>query len=300
MGNWNVVSTCALLCTLLERDDYRRRWARKSGRGGGGLDQTAIAKVLAKQRVEDGEISEERWDAHRVMKDPVRRMVRRERLTGKTLALFIRAFDIAERDQDLLWDTFAGGGFSVGIVNTIRERPRLAVPQRHRTISVSERYRIGTGGVPVSRNVRQALRAVGDGVGSYTFGHEREVAEVTVRHGGFVGPQHEYGDGLHATEIILERPLRAAETTALEYEATYSAGSESFTEVRRAAYGRSENVDIAVEFADRFPGQAWWCVWEELGRGNPVHEERIDCRNGAIWKYFPALENAVVGVRWQC
>nr|AFV52109.1 hypothetical protein [Streptoalloteichus sp. ATCC 53650] len=298
-GMSNVQDTCALLRYLLLHE-YRSVWQKKTSRTSAELNQAAIARVLARKKIEDGDISLRREAPHRAVKDLVSHMVRRERLTGRTLSLFIEAFDMNEAHQNQLWNTLTNPSLSSGTVNTIHDQPWLAVPQCHRTISVSERYKIDPAGVPILRNVRHTIRAVEDGVGSYIFGHEREVAAVTVRHGGVTGPRHEYGNGLLATEIVLDHPLRNTEATALEYEATYPRSAEPFTEVRRAAFARSENVDIAVEFTGRLPGQAWWCVWADPSQGQPVHEEEIDCRNGSIRKYFPSLENAVAGVRWRC
>ncbi|WP_125806453.1 hypothetical protein [Actinoplanes sp. ATCC 53533] len=141
------------------------------------------------------------------------------------------------------------------------------------------------------------IRATEDGVCSYIFNHEPEASSIDVIHGGKLGSKYRYGGGLCAVEIILSRPLEEGEATSLEYRTTFQKDNR-LSEVRRAAFGRSDNIDFAVEFRVALPRQAFWCVWEDHLLGQPVEEERTSFQGRSIHKYIPFIEETVVGFRW--
>jgi hypothetical protein len=104
---------------------------------------------------------------------------------------------------------------------------------------------------------------------------------------------------LTSVEILLCRPLGKGESTVLEYRTYFAAQSNHITEVRRAAFARSENVDFAVEFDNsKIPRCAWWCAWDDHFDGRRVVEAPIDIRNGTVRQFLPYMEDAVVGFSW--
>jgi hypothetical protein len=172
--------------------------------------------------------------------------------------------------------------------------------QRHRTVSIVERYVIDENGFLVLRRTLHTIRAVEDGVDIYIFNHEPEASKIEVVHGGAIGERHEYGGGLFSVEIILDKPLGKSERTALEYRTNFNSGVIRRMEVRRAAFARAENVDLAVEFhKEKVPKMAWWCVWDDHFGDCPVDESRVIIRNAILRKYVPFIEETIIGFRWE-
>ena len=172
--------------------------------------------------------------------------------------------------------------------------------QCHRTISLVERYYVDAGGSLVLRRTHHAIRAVEDGVDVYIFNHEPQASAVEVVHGGRLGNRHRYGGGLTSVEIILDRPLIKGESTVLEYRTRFTPRATQLTEVRRAAFGRAENIDIGVEFDElKVPHNAWWCAWDDHFDGNRVLEAPMEIRNKSVRKFLPFIEESIVGFRWQ-
>jgi hypothetical protein len=58
-------------------------------------------------------------------------------------------------------------------------------------------------------------------------------------------------------------------------------------------------VDLAVQFEGAPPAAVWWCVWDDHLDGGPVSEEEIPTRDRAVRKYFPYIQETVVGFRWR-
>ncbi len=150
----------------------------------------------------------------------------------------------------------------------------MVKPQRHRTTNLVERYSIGPARSLMSRKTFQAIRAVEDGVDGYFFNHEPWASRIEVLHGGVLGERYIYGGGLTGVDILFPSPLKKMESTALEYQAYFPIGDLGATKVRRPAFARVENVDMAVEFtSEQSPRSFWWCVWDDHFAGQAVWEQ---------------------------
>jgi hypothetical protein len=92
-----------------------------------------------------------------------------------------------------------------------------------------------------------------------------------------------------------------SQTTALEYRTHFTtAPTFSTTEVRRAAYARTEHVDLAVSFpADRIPSRVWWCVWDDHLGGVAIQRDAMTPQNGTVRHYVPFIEETSVGFAWE-
>jgi hypothetical protein len=112
--------------------------------------------------------------------------------------------------------------------------------------------------------------------------------------------RYAHGEGLHTVAIVLDRALATGQTSSLEYITRYPAGSPAATEVRRPALGRSDNVDIAVRFAEgTLPATLSWAVWFDHHEGDPVHEEPVSLdAQCSAHRFVPFIEETVVGFRW--
>jgi len=278
---------------LLSRPGYRRLWQEQAERRrSAAVSKAGVARVIALHLRDTGERADGETLVHRDLKDRVRRALGGESLTPQTLAWFVAAFGMDQRDERVLWASFAGGhDQSAGISHTITASRELAVPQRHRTIALFERYAVGPDRGVATRRTLQTIMAIEDGVDAYAVCHEPPVERVDVIHGGT----------MDAGAIWLERELSNGETASLEYQSCYPGGGYRATEVRRPAHGRSENVDIAVQFHESaLPRHVSWAVWPDYRGGDPVAEEPVslDGRRCAH-RFVRYIEETVVGFRWE-
>ncbi|WP_035304623.1 hypothetical protein [Actinokineospora inagensis] len=279
---------------LLRNSAYREQWRRSRHRTADGGEQAAISQVIAKWLLDTGEARR----TPRSLKDLVSRALSGEVLTGVTLTLFMDAFSMTDEDRLSLLALWASAGGIQGVVDTLCNRREMVLPQRHRTVSVFERYSVGQTGALVSRHTLHVIRAVAEGVDSYMFTHEPREVRIEVLQGGKPGPTFVHGGGLHSTEIKLDQPLALWEAASLEYRAWF-VGAEPITEVRRAALGRTENLTIAVEFDGWVPGVASWGAWTDHLAGRRVRAERVPVTGPAIRQVWPSVENSVVGLTWE-
>ncbi len=279
------------------RARYIRAWRVHGDRQRGEINQRAVAKVIALYLWDAGLRSDTEVDLPTQLKNIVNRALLGRRLTASTLEHFIRAFDMSEDDQRELWRVFAG---DEGVAHTIVTPRGMARRQWHRTNSLFERYYLDVNRVVVSRRTVQGIEAKESGVDSYLFNHEPWVTQIDVVHGGRIGRHYEYGNGLVADDIVLDRPLLAGERTALEYVTQYEREYE-LSEVRRPARGRTSNVTLGLHFAPTaVPGQVWFSVWTDHILGAPVEEQPIDLMpNASALVCLPYIEQTVVGFRWQ-
>ncbi|HEU5159786.1 MAG TPA: hypothetical protein VFU43_22515 [Streptosporangiaceae bacterium] len=280
---------------------YRRLWRQHIKRDHTALSQAAVAKVIEEYLWESGERSENSTGLARQMKDRVSRALKGDSLSAETLKWFIAAFEMDEEDERRLWDVFAGKEFDIaGISNTLRRHRKMIRRQCHRTVSLVERYFIDRHGSLTLRRTHHTIRAIEDGVDIYIFNHEPQASDIEVVHGGNLGRHYEYGGGLTSAEIVLDKPLRKAESTVLEYHTRFAPNTATLTEIRRAAFARCENVDIAVEF-ERFkiPKNAWWCAWDDHIAGELVVESPAEIHKCIIRRFVPYIQETVVGFRWE-
>jgi hypothetical protein len=249
---------------------------------------------------DSGERSETMVRLSRQLKDRVSRALNGDALSTETLKWFIAAFDMDEADESRLWAVFAGKkSDAAGISHTLQRRREMIRRQCHRTVSLVERYSIDRYGCLLMRRTHHTIRAVEDGVDIYIFNHEPQASTIQVVHGGRPGNSYEYGGGLTSVEIILDKPLGNGESTVLEYRTHFNPRSVKMTEVRRAAFARSENIDLAIEFDElKVPERAWWCAWDDHFGGSRIVEEPIALCNRTIRKFLPYIEETVVGFRW--
>ncbi|MEU0924339.1 hypothetical protein [Streptomyces malaysiensis] len=284
---------------LATHPQYRQRWQERAKRVREDLHQAAIAEVIALYLWDCGELDEN--VAPRILKDRVSRALNGSVVSAETLRWFIEAFEMDDSHREDLWGALFGENDpGLGVAHTLRNRRPMVKPQRHRTINLVERYSIGPSRSLMWRKTFHAIRAIEDGVDAYFFNHEPWASRIEVLHGGVLGERYLYGNGLTGVEILLPNPLKKMEATALEYRALFSPGYACATEVRRPAFARAENIDMAVEFSsNELPRNLWWCIWDDHVEGKAVWEQEWAIRDQVARKYFPFIEEAVVGFRWE-
>jgi len=276
-------------------------WLGETKRVRGGVNQSSVAHVICLYLWESGERSESQTSLRRILKDRVSRAIGGTLISTETLKWIISAFAMDDDDADRLWAAYTAElGFNAGITHTLRRRREMVRRQRHRTVSLVERYFVDETGSLKLRSTFHTIRAIEDGVDLYLFNHEPQASEVEVLHGGLPGMRHVYGGGLIGREIILTPPLLKSQTTALEYRTHFAAATAFTNEVRRAAFARTEHVDLAVNFpADRVPRQVWWCVWDDHLGGAAIHQDPMTPQNGTVRHYVPFIEETSVGFAWE-
>jgi hypothetical protein len=294
--------TAEVLRGLLEtRPDYRRLWQEHAERRRSGtVSKAGVARVIALHLWGSGERDDRETALARNLKDRVRRALEGDSITPQTLAWFVEAFHMDRRDEQTLWAALAiDQGMPSGISYTMTSHRKLAVPQRHRTVALFERYAIGSDRAFTVRRTLHTIMALDDDMDVYPFTHEPAVEWVEVIHGGTLRERHDYHDGRHTDMIALDRPLKRGETVSLEYATHYPAAYRA-TELRRSARGRSENVDIAVKFDQAaLPSTVWWAVWSDHLEGSPVSDEVVSLDGShSVRRFTRFIEETAVGFRW--
>ncbi|MGS2641083.1 hypothetical protein [Streptosporangium sp. LJ11] len=295
-----------MLADLLLEERYRRRWSLarlRDGSRGGGLNQSAVAQVLALYLWESGRRSESEVALRRELKDRVNRALRGEVLSAETLSWFVGAFEMSRHDSDLLFATRfpAPSNASPAVSGTLRQPQFVPIRQRHRTVSVFERRVIGSDGHPCSHRTIRAILACEDGVDFFPYRLFRGAVEVKVLRGGYVAAMREFTGSTPVLEIALNSPLREGQVASLEYEVSFRPGTgDADLEYRRVAHARADNVDIVVQFdPGRRPHRLWWTIWDDHRDGKVIVEEpaALD-RDACVHRFVPYLEHAAAGFRW--
>jgi hypothetical protein len=171
----------------------------------------------------------------------------------------------------------------------------------HRTVSLHEWHVVGPDGLPARHRTLHVVRALRDGLTSYTYRFDSAGASVRVLRGGTARPPRPDIAGLTAVELELPRPLAAGETASLEYETTFHWRAVPPPEVRRAMRQRVERLDMRVEFSpERLPAELLWAVWEGYGSDARLRAaERVDLDGEcAAHRFIDEVDGVTVGFTW--
>ncbi|WP_446042250.1 hypothetical protein [Streptomyces sp. SID1121] len=312
-GRVAAAATAELLRGLLTgRAAYRVRWERQLRRSPGPLSASAVARVLALHLWDSGERPDTEQDLARRLKDRVHRALGGEFLSRETLEWFIAAFRMNGPDAMALRARWSGaapvapagqavpGAGSGAVTDTLRMPQYLPVRQRHRTVSVFERHRIGRDRVPERHRTTRAVMACEDGVSSFPCRLPPGAVDVTVLRGARVGGRLDFPGSTPVVELAFPAPLETGQIASLEYEVVYAPLREPVTEYRRVAHARADNVDLVVEFPpSRRPAHVWWTVWDHHRGGTVLGETPVALSpDGSVHRFVPALEHAAAGFRW--
>lgn len=299
------MSTAQILETLLlRRKEYAGCWQRyqKSTQPPGGINQAAVAQVIAEYLWNTGEYPETDTSLPRRLKDKVHRALSGERLTEQTLTWFIEAFGMGPRDtRELRGALRSGTPAGPPVANTLRLRQELPLPQHHRTIAVFERRVIGPDGTNITHRASRAIIAQTGTVSFYPCRQFSAASEVIMLRGGTITARHEPNGSSPILEITLSTPLAVGQVGSFEYQANFAAGSGVVTEYRQVAHARADNVDIVIQFhRSRLPRSIWWAVWDDYRGGTVLNEQKANLdSDGCAHRYLPYLENAAAGFRWE-
>lgn len=286
---------------LVGTPEYRRMWESRVRRASAQEPSfAAVARVIAEYLWREGIVSPADQELDRALKDRVSRALSGGRISSETLEWFVQAFNM-RRHEAGLWAAFAGltdPGIEASS-GTLRGGPALILPQRHRTLALFERYRLGETGSLAEQHTLQVISAQEDGVGVYPWVLRSDVTDYRVVHGGRPGAHHPYSSRLVLIEVELDQTLPRGARHALELSASFPAG-EPISEIRRAVRAKAENVDLAVSFhPDLRPRDVRWTAWSTHEGGLVVAEEPAELTaDGTVHRFVPGVHHTVIGFRW--
>ncbi|MDJ0385298.1 hypothetical protein [Streptomyces sp. G-G2] len=291
---------------LAENPAYRHRWMTHTHRRRKGeVSYSGIAQVVALHLWETGLRSDTDRDLPRRLRDRIRQALRGEQLTHETVTWLTESFCFSTEDTAAVWDAFAGrssidlGGNGVSF--TLRDPPvPLVQPQLHRTTALFSHYHLGPDRTLHRTDHSHVLVALEDGVDSYAYSPRDSVESVESVIGGTFAGFQPSSPGFVGVKILLERVLRKGQYASLQYSTIHRATPEACTDLRRAARRRIDNVDMRITYHEAVPSRAWWCAWGAYSAGELVREVRLEAGiQGELHQFFPSLEQAVVGFRWE-
>lgn len=298
-----VREVASLLDDLLRREEYAGMWRRHQGRERpDGLNQAAIAQVIAEYLWREGERPDTDTGLPRHLKDPVHRALRGLGISQRTLGWFIGAFEMEPADARRLRAALSARPLSAKTpVDTLRPPQDLPVPQLHRTVAVFERRVIGPDRAPAWHHASRAIKAEEGPVLFYPCRQFSAAAEVIMLRGGEITSRREFAGSSPVLEMTLSAPLTVGQVGSLEYRANFGPGSSVATEYRQVSHGRTSNVDIVVQFHPGcLPRCVWWAVWDNYREGEILEEQPcLPDIEGCVHRHLPYLENAAAGFRWE-
>jgi len=178
----------------------------------------------------------------------------------------------------------------------------LSIPD-HRTVSLHELHVVGPDGLPVRHRTIHVVRALRNGLMSYTYRFDRSEASVRAIRGAQPAPPVADPDvpELTAVELRFPRPLAEGETASFEYETLFAWKSVPPPQVRRAARMPVERLELRVEFSpERLPAEVQWGLWDGFGPGARLRAAEwvaLDDEHSAH-RFIEELHGYTVGFTW--
>lgn len=286
---------------LLRPGAYRQRWERRVDRTRGReINQRAVCKVLASKLWEEGEDVNEAS-----LKDRVSRALRGEVLSPETLDLFISAFRMSDEHAAALRQQWEGTQQAPVVIGDLEPPEEISGYQapRHETLMLHEHHWLGPDGLPVRHRTQMNIRSHIDGLSSYQYRLDTSHAKIKAVHGGRYGELYQINDDVWAVDLVFPRPLARGETHYMEFWTLLKYDTPPPREMRRGTHGRTENLDLRVQFSPKkVPSIVWWAEWGHYRGPNNKIIERVPRsldNELSVHHYLEAIERAVVGFCWE-
>jgi hypothetical protein len=293
-----VAQACAYLRMLLLRPgEYRSRWERRSEQPAAGtIRYDAVAQVLQPA-------------AHRLPGDAgvveaTRRALEGVELTPPLADIFVEEFGLTARHAQRLRDLLRGSPTVRVISGDTLPPPGLepAGPADVETLSLHELHVLGPDGLPAEHETIQVIKATRDGVDSVPYRFDTDELMVEVIRGGRVSDRpYRVTDTIYGVDILLNRPLRAGETTLMQYRTTFYYKSPPPPEFRRGVLRSTRDLTMWVKFdPQRIPSRVYRARWDRLDQARVVEREPVEPDEElSVHHRFGAVEKAVVGFYWE-
>jgi len=287
------------LTALLAEPRYRRRWQRHSSVRRGELSRAAVAAVLAGHLYETGEVGMEHRP--RSLENRVGRALNGDRLSDRTLELFIAAFAMTDQHADELRALLHGQPVTEPLIvfDAISgERPRP--PRTVRTLQVAEHHELGPERSPARHVTRQLLEAV-EATDRYQYVFDTPHAAVSVTTGGTpVDAFRVPGSPLWVVEIRLDEPLLPGQTTHLEFRTTFSYPEPPRPEFRRGVTAGVRHLALTVRFhPSAAPREVLRARWDDVASTEPAEAVPVSLVGGQTSLELVPGGDCVIGYTWR-
>jgi hypothetical protein len=293
-----VALTARRLAVLLAQPRYRRRWQRYSNVQRAELSRAAIAAVLDAHLFETGSVDSDHRP--RSLENRVGRALNGQRLSDRTLELFIAAFEMTAEHADELRALLRGAPTSEQLVVATALSGERPMPRRTaRTLQVAEHHEVGADRSPSSHVTRQLLEAVEE-TDRYHYVFDTTHAAVSVTTGGTpVAAFRVVGTSLCVVEIRLTEPLLPGQTTHLEYRTSFAYPEPPVPEFRRGASAGVRHLALTVRFdADVRPREVLRARWAGIEATEPFEAEPVELVGGQASLELVPDGECVIGYTW--
>lgn len=286
------------LTVLLGEPRYRRVWQRYSSVRRGELSRAAVAAVLADHLADVGEVGAEHRS--RSLENRVGRALNGDRLSDRTLELFIDAFEMTDEHAEELRTLRRGRPLANRLVVATALEGEQPLPRRTvRTLQVAEHHELGADRSPRRHVTRQLIAAV-ERTERYTYAFDTEHAAVTVLCGGTPVAAHRVTDSpLCVVEILLDTPLLPGQTSHLEFETVFGYPEPPAPEFRRGVTAGVRHLALTVRFDPAAqPRQLWRGRWTDVADTEPAEAEPVQLVGGQTSMEVVPGGDCVLGYRW--
>ncbi|MGY1855694.1 hypothetical protein [Modestobacter sp. SYSU DS0290] len=287
------------LAQLLDEPRYRRRWQRYSSVRRGQLPRAAVAAVLAEHLVDTGEAGADLRP--RSLENRVGRALNGDRLSDRTLELFVAAFGMSDEHAEELRALRRGRPAGDRLVVAGAPSSSRPVPRRTvRTLQVAEHHEIGADRSPRRHVTRQLVEAVEE-THRYHYAFDTVHAAIAVRSGGVpVDAWRVAGTPLCMVEILLAEPLLPGQATHLEYETVFTYPEPPAPEFRRGVTPGVRHLALTVRFdAAALPREVLACRWPDVHAAEPVDAVPAALVGGQTSLEVVPDGECVIGYTWR-
>jgi hypothetical protein len=260
------------LAELLKRRPYRLLWDRPdyvTRQRGGELHHTAVARVLAEHlHVHPREGRSDSNILPSKLVPLVSKALNGVSLSGELLGSFVEAFKINSEHATRLW-RLHGDNNTIRLVSDASAVPLdtiAALPaRRHNTHSVHDHHYLDARGMPSRHETLQVIEATVDGLDRYPYAFNTDALTVEVLTGGTLGQLYSVPNGVHAVDIIFDKPLPLGQRHTLKYETTFRYQSPQEPHFRRMVTVHVEYADVTVTFhRAKLPKHVWEADWQTM------------------------------------
>jgi hypothetical protein len=287
------------LASLLDEPPYRRKWQVHSSVRRADLPRAAVAAVLSGYLYEAGEVGPQHRP--RSLENRVGRALNGQRLSDRTLELFIAAFGMTTAEAEELRALRRGHTTADRLVVATSLHGERPMPRRTaRTLQVAEHHEVGADRAPRQHVTRQLLEAVEE-TDRHHYVFDTAHAAVAVTVGG--SPTTAFrvaGTPLVVVEIVLTRPLLPGQTTYLEYQTVFAYPEPPAPEFRRGVKATVRHVALTVKFDEAVqPRKVLRGRWASVEDAEPVEAEPVQLVGGQTSLELVPDSSCVVGYTWR-
>lgn len=294
---------------LLNKHPYRDMWGQfVQRRRGNGVNIRAVATFMAYELSDAAghEMTPEQF------KDSVRRSIKGEILTDRTVMRFISAFGFTDHEAEELWRAVVHHRYlNRSIASHLSEEQRRLDPSRDYVIlSETLTLSINKDGLVRQFDVEEVVMAEQDDVHYFRPLFEGSGLDIEVLEGGklrAITTEYEAGVENENNEIynlVIEAPysLKKGEIHRTHVRAMVRETAEDNIDfINHFGIGASDqpkfNVTTILNFEEG-PADIKHCIWDDNAYENPMVEETLTPGHTMYSMYYPMVHKAYCGFMW--